>query len=209
MVVQVRGVRIERLAGYPVHGWAFSGADNTDSLASLVGHVCMQLQAANVPHNLLICDAGSRVLLWPQQFAARQARGEVPEDVLETGVNPAAFEIAGHMVLKRREDYDALTEARAWELLQHVGLSNDDMAVLEERVFATYMTPAAPAAPANVAAPPAATAAADASVLAPMTPPQHDSGDVTVVPEGAPSDAQAAEAAALAACELIAGKVTG
>ena len=133
-------MHVERLQGYPVAGWVFSGADNIDSLASCVGTVCMLLQALDVPHNLLICDAGSRVILWPQHFAARQARGEVPDDILAMGVNPAAFEIAGHMVLKRAEDYDSLTEESAWALLSHVGLGDSEFDELESKVFAAYMT---------------------------------------------------------------------
>lgn len=31
-------------------------------------------------------------------------------DVLETQVDPAAWEIAGHIVLKRQEDYDTVTQ---------------------------------------------------------------------------------------------------
>jgi GDP-L-galactose phosphorylase len=138
-LLQVRGVHIERLQGYPVPGWVFSGSDNIDSLAALVGTACMQLSALGVPHNLLLCDAGSRVIVWPQRFAERQAHSEVPPDVLATCVNPAAFEIAGHMVLKRREDYEGLTEARAWELLKHVGLRDSDFDEVEEKIFAAYM----------------------------------------------------------------------
>jgi hypothetical protein len=32
--------------------------------------------------------------------------GQVPAAQLDTGVNPAVFEIAGHMVLKRAQDYE-------------------------------------------------------------------------------------------------------
>jgi GDP-L-galactose phosphorylase len=35
-------------------------------------------------------------------------------------VNPAAFEIAGHMVLKRAVDYEAITQDWAWALLEQV-----------------------------------------------------------------------------------------
>jgi len=41
-----------------------------------------------------------------QRYAEAQARGQVPAALLETGVNPAVFEIAGHMVLKRAQDYE-------------------------------------------------------------------------------------------------------
>ena len=39
-----------------------------------------------------------------------QAKGEIPEDVLETQVDPAAFEICGHIVLKRDVDYETVTQ---------------------------------------------------------------------------------------------------
>ena len=66
---------------------------------------------------------------------------ESPERVcaVATGVNPAAFEIAGHIVLKRPEDYDSMSEARAWQLLEHVSVSEERMAELEADVFAAYM----------------------------------------------------------------------
>lgn len=139
-MLQVRGVHVERLQAYPVHGWVFSGADNVDSMASMVGAICMQLQILDVPHNLLICDMGSRVMLWPQCYAAKQAQNQVPKDVLDTGVNPAAFEIAGHMVLKRREDYEGMSQEQAWNILQHVSLTHDEMESLQAKVFAAYMT---------------------------------------------------------------------
>ena len=69
-------------------------------LSAAVGGACIRLQEANVPHNLLIVDGGRRVFLWPQCFAERMASGEVPARVAETGVNPAVFEIAGHLLLK-------------------------------------------------------------------------------------------------------------
>lgn len=138
--LQIRGVHVERLKAYPVHGWVFSGADNVDSMASVVGAVCMQLQTLDVPHNLLICDMGSRVILWPQCYSAKQARNQVPQDILDTGVNPAAFEIAGHMVLKRREDYEDMSQDRAWDILQYVSLSNDEMEDLQTKAFAAYIS---------------------------------------------------------------------
>lgn len=139
MNVQVRGVLIERLSKYPVHGWVFSGSDNIDSLASVVGAACMQLQMLDMPHNLLICDCAQRVILWPQEFAAKQARGLVPQDMLDTGVNPAAFEIAGHIVLKRASDYETLTQERAWQLLEQVSLSEEAMEALQAKVFGSYL----------------------------------------------------------------------
>lgn len=64
----------------------------------VVGTACKRLTAANVPHNLFMADSGARVFLYPNAFSERKARGEVPEDILETQVDPAVFECAGHQV---------------------------------------------------------------------------------------------------------------
>ena len=45
--------------------------------------------------------------------------------MLNTQVNPAVWEISGHMVLKRREDFEKASEEYAWKLLSEVSLSND------------------------------------------------------------------------------------
>lgn len=87
-------------------------------LADMVGTACQRLTAANVPHNLFIADCGARVFLFPNCFAEKKARGLIPEDVLETQVDPASWEIAGHVVLKRQEDYEDVTQESAWRLLE-------------------------------------------------------------------------------------------
>ena len=65
---------------------------------------------------------GVSVMVFPQCFAEKQARGEVPEDILETGVNPACFEIAGHIVYKRQQDYRRASQDSACRLLAEVSL---------------------------------------------------------------------------------------
>lgn len=59
-------------------------------------------------------------------YAEKQACGKIDQEILDTQVNPAVWEISGHMVLKRREDYDNASEDYAWRLLSEVSL-------LEER----------------------------------------------------------------------------
>ena len=93
------------------------------------------MQANNIPHNVLIADCGARVFIFPQCYAERQARGEVPEHLLDIGVNPAVWEISGHLVLKRRCDYDNFTEASAWELLAAVSLSEAELDDVARLVF--------------------------------------------------------------------------
>lgn len=60
-----------------------------------------------------------------QCYAEKQARGEVSQELVDTQVNPAVWEISGHMVLKRRKDYDEASEQYAWSLLAEVSLSED------------------------------------------------------------------------------------
>lgn len=60
-----------------------------------------------------------------QCYAEKQALGEVSQELLETQVNPAVWEISGHMVLKRRKDYDEASEQYAWRLLAEVSLSEE------------------------------------------------------------------------------------
>lgn len=47
----------------------------------------------------------------------------VPEDVLQTQVDPASFEISGHIIMKRQQDYDGLTQEAVWRLLSFASLS--------------------------------------------------------------------------------------
>lgn len=60
-----------------------------------------------------------------QCFAEKQAQGEVSQELLETQVNPAVREISGHIVLKRREDFENALEDYAWRLLAEVSLSEE------------------------------------------------------------------------------------
>eukprot|EP00798_Chlamydomonas_sp_ICE-L_P007039 gene7039-133_t len=133
------GVRISRTVNYPVNGFVLEVKDSMLEMAQVLGQACLNMQAANIPHNILICDSGSRVFLWPQCYAERQAAGTVPEDVLETGVNPACFEIAGHMVLKRKEDYETMTQEHAWKMLEQVSLPEDRFLQVAQLCFGKKM----------------------------------------------------------------------
>ena len=41
-------------------------------------------------------------------------------------MDPAAFEISGHIILKRGGDYEATTQASIWRLLEYASLSEED-----------------------------------------------------------------------------------
>ena len=120
------GIKVSETTGYPVRCVCFERGDGFESLAQMVGIACQRLQARNVPFNLLIADHGARVFLIPQRFSQRIARGEVPEDVVATGVNPAVFEISGHLLYKTREDYDACSQEAAQRMLECASLAEED-----------------------------------------------------------------------------------
>lgn len=134
-------VLVSRLVGYPVRGFVIEAepqvpasggqqqlppsAAALEAVAAVLGRACEALRRAGVPHNFVVSDAGRRVFLFPQCYSERQARGEVAPEYLDTGVNPAAFEIAGHLLLKRAEDFTRVDEAFACALLGQVSLSEE------------------------------------------------------------------------------------
>ena len=89
-----------------------------------------------------------------QCYAEKQALGEVSTELLDTQVNPAVWEISGHMVLKRKTDYDEASEAKAWRLLAEVSLSEERfqevMALIFEAIDASAELLANPQSPEEV-----------------------------------------------------------
>ena len=54
---------------------------------------------------------------------------------MDTQVNPAVWEISGHMVLKRRKDYDEASDENAWRLLAEVSLSDERFREVNALIF--------------------------------------------------------------------------
>lgn len=135
------GVKISGLLGYPVRGLLFEGGDTLEDLSNAVSDACICLQDNNIPYNVLISDCGRLIFVLPQCYAEKQALGEVSAELLDTQVNPAVWEISGHMVLKRKTDYDEASEAKAWRLLAEVSLSEERfqevIALIFEAIVAT------------------------------------------------------------------------
>ncbi|KAJ6798333.1 GDP-L-galactose phosphorylase 1-like [Iris pallida] len=130
------GVKVSRLLNYPVRGLVYEGGNTVQDLSDMVAGACIWLQENNVPFNVLISDSGRKVFLLPQCYAEKQALGEVSQELLDTQVNPAVWEISGHMVLKRRKDYEEASEAYAWRLLAEVSLSEERFKEVEAYIFA-------------------------------------------------------------------------
>ena len=71
-----------------------------------------------------------------QCFGECQAAGLIPEHVLDMGVNPAAFEISGHVLLKRQADYNDISEAAVCEMLSFASLPEERFLELTAVCFA-------------------------------------------------------------------------
>eukprot|EP00257_Ricinus_communis_P023020 XP_015582899.1 GDP-L-galactose phosphorylase 1 [Ricinus communis] len=120
-----RGVIVSQLLNYPVRGLVFEGGNTMQDLSDSVASSCIYLQNNNVAFNVLIAECGRRVFLFPQCYAEKQALGEVSQELLDIQVNPAVWEISGHIVLKRRKDFEDASEISAWRLLAEVSLSEE------------------------------------------------------------------------------------
>ncbi|XP_004491414.1 GDP-L-galactose phosphorylase 1 [Cicer arietinum] len=129
------GVKVSELLKYPVRGLVFEGGDTLEDLSNIVSEACISLQNNNIPYNVLISDCGSQVFLLPQCYAEKQALGEVDAELLDTQVNPAVWEISGHMVLKRKKDFDEASEGNAWKLLAEVSLSEERFQEVNALIF--------------------------------------------------------------------------
>ncbi|KAE9598485.1 hypothetical protein Lal_00027056 [Lupinus albus] len=129
------GVKISKLLNYPVRGLVFEGGNTLEDLSNTVSDACICLQNNNIPYNVLISDCGRQIFLLPQCYAEKQALGEVSTELLDTQVNPAVWEISGHMVLKRKKDFDEASEANAWRLLAEVSLSEERFQEVNDLIF--------------------------------------------------------------------------
>ncbi|KAG9144088.1 hypothetical protein Leryth_013739 [Lithospermum erythrorhizon] len=129
------GVNISNILNYPVRGLVFEGGDSLEILSNVISDTCICLQENNIPFNVLIADSGRRVFLFPQCYAKKQALGEATAELLDIQVNPAVWEISGHMVLKRKEDYEGASEENAWRLLAEVSLSEERFEEVRALVF--------------------------------------------------------------------------
>lgn len=121
------GVIVSKLLNYPVRGFAFEGGNGSTArdLSDAVVNSCISLQNKNIPFNILIAQCGKKIFLLPQCYAEKQALGVVDQELLDTQVNPAVWEISGHIVLKRTKDYNDASEEYAWKLLSEVSISEE------------------------------------------------------------------------------------
>lgn len=64
-----------------------------------------------------------------------QAKGLVPEHVLATQVDPACFELSGHLVLKRAVDFEAISQVGPLAAPLHLRLRYFNLNLKKLKIF--------------------------------------------------------------------------
>ncbi|CAO1946924.1 unnamed protein product [Urochloa humidicola] len=139
----VNGVSIALLVDYPVCGFVFEGGANLEDLSDVVAKVCIFLQENNRPFNVLISESGKRVFLLPQCYAEKQLLGKASQEFLDMRINPAIWELSGHLVLKRKNNYDEASEPNICRFLVEAALSEIEFQELKRCVL-DYLTVSVP-----------------------------------------------------------------
>ncbi|TVU36152.1 hypothetical protein EJB05_18069 [Eragrostis curvula] len=129
------GVSVALLVQYPVCGFAFEGGTCLEALSDVVSKICIFLQESNRPFNVLISECGKRVFLLPQCYAEKQLAGKASQEFLDMRINPAIWELSGHLILKRRKDYDEASEATIFRFLVEASLSDTEFQELKRCVL--------------------------------------------------------------------------
>jgi GDP-L-galactose phosphorylase len=78
-----------------------------------------------------------------QCYAEKQALGRVSQEFLDMRINPAVWELSGHLVLKRRKDYDEASEATICRFLVEASLSESEFQELKSCIL-EFLSSAAP-----------------------------------------------------------------
>ncbi|XP_042456175.1 GDP-L-galactose phosphorylase 2-like isoform X1 [Zingiber officinale] len=129
------GVKICRLVDYPVRGLLFAGGSNFKDLSDTVSAACIFLQDSGIPYNVLISDSGGRIFLLLQCFAEKRSRGEVSQEIVETQMNPAAWELSGYLVMKRRKDFEEASEDTVLSFLNQTSVSASIFGGISESIL--------------------------------------------------------------------------
>lgn len=135
LTVLKNGVSISELVQYPVSGFVFEGEVSLEDLSYVVSNACTFMQDNNRPFNVLISESAKRVFLLPQCYAEKQALGKASQEFLDMRINPAVWELSGHLVLKRRKDYDDASEATLCRFLVEATLSGAEFQELKSCVL--------------------------------------------------------------------------
>jgi GDP-L-galactose phosphorylase len=70
-----------------------------------------------------------------QCYAEKQLLGKASREFLDMRINPAIWELSGHLILKRRKDYGQASEATIRRFLAEASLSETEFQELKRRVL--------------------------------------------------------------------------
>ncbi|WOL02256.1 hypothetical protein Cni_G10975 [Canna indica] len=134
------GVKVFQLTDYPVRGLVFEGGNKIEDLSVTASTACIFMQDNDIPYNVLISDYGKRIFLLLQCFAEKRAHGEIRQEILETQMNPAAWELSGYIVMKRRKDYQEASEDTIWRFLDETSVSAERFKEIKECILGSLST---------------------------------------------------------------------
>ncbi|KAJ1704398.1 hypothetical protein LUZ63_004177 [Rhynchospora breviuscula] len=132
-------VKISELTSYPIRGLVFEGEASLDDLCGVVSLSTVLLQKENTPFNVLISESGKRIFLLLQCYAKKLALGQVRQELVETQINPAVWELSGHLVLKRRKDYEVATETSLSKLLAEAALPENQFQEVKKNILSSVV----------------------------------------------------------------------
>jgi GDP-L-galactose phosphorylase len=66
-----------------------------------------------------------------QCYAEKQLLGKVSQEFLDMRINPVIWELSGHLILKKREDYDEASEATICRFLEEASIAETEFQELK------------------------------------------------------------------------------
>jgi GDP-L-galactose phosphorylase len=70
-----------------------------------------------------------------QCYAKKLALGQVRQELVETQINPAVWELSGHLVLKRRKYYEEATETSICQFLTEATLPESQFQEVKKHIL--------------------------------------------------------------------------
>jgi hypothetical protein len=127
-------VALTELRDWPAAGWSYrvtATPERRGQARSLLAKTAMglvsALQAADVAHSLLVCQAGMRVIVIPRKKQAATGDGTL---------NVAVMEVCGRGIVNFVEGWEPVTAASLHKQLEQVRLTGDPAAAAREAAVA-------------------------------------------------------------------------
>ncbi|XP_036391498.1 GDP-D-glucose phosphorylase 1 [Megalops cyprinoides] len=131
---------LHRLTDFPTGFLFYTEGENLQAIVGVICQLTDFLVERNIAHNLfltrgcppgkchrpMLTRSGVRIIIWPRTpcFGAKE----------ESAFNVALCELAGHLVIKSREDFENITENEVKCIIQKYLLSEDDFSQLQSEL---------------------------------------------------------------------------